>query len=211
MLTVNKQPGANVIETVDQIKAQLPRLMANIPPAITVETVLDRTTTIRASVEDVEFTLVLTIGLVVLVVLLFLRNLWATAIPSMTVILSLLGSFAAMYALNFSLDNISLMALTIAIGFVVDDAIVVVENIYRHIEEGLSPGGSQGFARDFVYRPVHKPVTGCRVHPAAFDGRHCRAHVSRICGDGNGLDPCLRIGIADVGAHAVLSLHAARK
>ena len=101
MLTVNKQPGANVIETVDQIKAQLPRLMANIPPAITVETVLDRTTTIRASVEDVEFTLVLTIGLVVLVVLLFLRNPWATAIPSMTVILSLLGSFAAMYALNF--------------------------------------------------------------------------------------------------------------
>jgi HAE1 family hydrophobic/amphiphilic exporter-1 len=139
VLTVSKQPGANVIETVDQIKAQLPRLMANIPPAITVETVLDRTTTIRASVEDVEFTLVLTIGLVVLVVLLFLRNLWATAIPSMTVILSLLGSFAAMYTLNFSLDNISLMALTIAIGFVVDDAIVVVENIYRHIEEGLSP------------------------------------------------------------------------
>lgn len=139
LLTVNKQPGANVIETVDHIKAQLPRLTANIPPAITVETVLDRTTTIRASVEEVEFTLVLTVGLVVLVVLLFLRNCWATAIPSLTVILSLLGSFAAMYLLNFSLDNISLMALTIAIGFVVDDAIVVVENIYRHIEAGLSP------------------------------------------------------------------------
>jgi hydrophobe/amphiphile efflux-1 (HAE1) family protein len=139
LLTINKQPGANVIETVDQIKAQLPRLTANIPPGITVQTVLDRTTTIRASVEDVEFTLVLTIGLVVLVVLLFLRSLWATAIPSVTVILSLLGSFVAMYVLNFSLDNISLMALTIAIGFVVDDAIVVVENIYRHIEEGLSP------------------------------------------------------------------------
>ena len=139
LLAVNKQPGANVIETVDQIKAQLPRLTANIPPGITVETVLDRTTTIRASVEDVEFTLMLTVALVVLVVLLFLRNFWATAIPSVTVILSLLGSFAAMYLLNFSLDNISLMALTIAIGFVVDDAIVVVENIYRHIEDGLSP------------------------------------------------------------------------
>jgi HAE1 family hydrophobic/amphiphilic exporter-1 len=139
ILSVNKQPGANVIETVEQIKAQLPRLMANIPSAITVETVLDRTTTIRASVEDVEFTLVLTIGLVVLVVLLFLRNVWATAIPSITVVLSLLGSFAVMYLLNFSLDNISLMALTIAIGFVVDDAIVVVENIYRHVEDGLSP------------------------------------------------------------------------
>ena len=139
LLAVNKQPGANVIETVDQIKAQLPRLTANIPPAITVETVLDRTMTIRASVEDVEFTLMLTVALVVLVVLLFLRNFLATAIPSVTVILSLLGSFAAMYLINFSLDNISLMALTIAIGFVVDDAIVVVENIYRHIEDGLSP------------------------------------------------------------------------
>jgi len=139
LLSINKQPGANVIETVDQIKAQLPRLTANIPPGITVETVLDRTTTIRASVEDVEFTLMLTVALVVLVVLLFLRNFWATAIPSVTVILSLLGSFTVMYLLNFSLDNISLMALTIAIGFVVDDAIVVVENIYRHIEDGLSP------------------------------------------------------------------------
>ncbi len=139
LLTINKQPGANVIETVDQIKAQLPRLTANIPDAITVDTILDRTVTIRASVHDVEFTLALTIGLVVLVVLLFLRNVWATLIPSVTVVLSLLGSFAAMYLLNFSLDNISLMALTIAVGFVVDDAIVVVENIYRHIEEGVPP------------------------------------------------------------------------
>src|SRR5207253_4313654 len=104
-----------------------------------VDTILDRTVTIRASVHDVEFTLALTIGLVVLVVLLFLRNLWATAIPAVTVVLSLLGSFAAMYLLNFSLDNISLMALTIAIGFVVDDAIVVVENIYRHVEDGVPP------------------------------------------------------------------------
>jgi HAE1 family hydrophobic/amphiphilic exporter-1 len=139
ILAVFKQPGANVIETVDQIKAQLPRLTANIPPAIKVDTILDRTTTIRASVADVEFTLALTIGLVVLVILLFLRNFWATLIPSITVPLALLGSCAAMYLLNFSLDNLSLMALTIAVGFVVDDAIVVVENIYRHIEEGLRP------------------------------------------------------------------------
>jgi multidrug efflux pump subunit AcrB len=136
LLSISKQPGANVIETVERIKA---RLTANIPPAVTVETILDRTVTIRASVREVEFTLALTIGLVVLVVLLFLRNLWATLIPSIVVVLSLLGSFAAMYALNFSLDNISLMALTIATGFVVDDAIVVVENIYRHIEEGMLP------------------------------------------------------------------------
>ncbi len=139
LLTVYKQPGANVIDTVDRIKAQLPRLAADIPPAITIHTVLDRTTTIRASVRDVEFTLGLTVGLVVMVVLVFLRNLWATLIPGFTIVLALLGSFAAMYVLNFSLDNLSLMALTIAVGFVVDDAIVVVENIYRHIESGAPP------------------------------------------------------------------------
>ncbi len=139
LLIVYKQPGANVIETVDLIKEALPRLTANIPPAITVTTLLDRTVTIRASVEDVEFTLGLTIVLVVLVILLFLRNFWATVIPGITVPLALLGSFAAMYLLNFSLDNLSLMALTIAVGFVVDDAIVVVENIHRHIENGEAP------------------------------------------------------------------------
>jgi len=139
LLNVYKQPGANVIDTVDRIKEQLPRLTANLPPAMTVETVLDRTQTIRASVREVEFTLALTIGLVVMVILLFLRNVWATIIPSITIPLALLGSVAAMYLLNFSIDNVSLMALTIAIGFVVDDAIVVVENIYRHIEDGEPP------------------------------------------------------------------------
>ena len=139
ILAVFKQPGANVIDTVDQIKAELPQLAARIPPAITVETILDRTVTIRASVLDVEFTLMLTICLVVLVILLFLRNFWATLIPSVTVPLALAGSFAAMYLMHFSLDNLSLMALTIAVGFVVDDAIVVVENIYRHVEHGEPP------------------------------------------------------------------------
>ncbi|CAM5204562.1 HAE1 family hydrophobic/amphiphilic exporter-1 OS=Castellaniella defragrans OX=75697 GN=HNR28_001219 PE=4 SV=1 [Castellaniella defragrans] len=139
LLTIYKQPGANVIDTVDRIKAQLPRLTADIPPAVTIHTVLDRTTTIRASVRDVEFTLGLTVGLVVMVVLLFLRNLWATLIPGFTIVLALLGSFAAMYAFGFSLDNLSLMALTIAVGFVVDDAIVVVENIHRHVESGEPP------------------------------------------------------------------------
>ncbi len=139
ILAVYKQPGANVIDTVDQIKAQLPQLTARIPPAVKVETILDRTVTIRASVADVEFTLALTICLVVMVILLFLRNFWATLIPSVTVPLALAGSFAAMYLMNFSLDNLSLMALTIAVGFVVDDAIVVVENIYRHVEHGEPP------------------------------------------------------------------------
>jgi HAE1 family hydrophobic/amphiphilic exporter-1 len=139
LLSIRKLPGANVIDTVELIKAQLPKLTANIPVAMKVDTLLDRTVTIRASVQDVEFTLMLTIALVVLVVLLFLRNFWATFVPSITVPLALLGSFAAMYMLNFSLDNISLMGLTIAVGFVVDDAIVVVENIYRHVEDGLTP------------------------------------------------------------------------
>jgi hydrophobe/amphiphile efflux-1 (HAE1) family protein len=139
LLYVFKQPGANVINTVDQIKATLPRLIRNIPPAINITVLQDRTQTIRASVEDVEFTLALTVVLVVLVILLFLRNFWATLIPGVTVPLALLGSFAMMYLLNFSIDNLSLMALTIAVGFVVDDAIVVVENIHRHIEEGEEP------------------------------------------------------------------------
>ncbi len=139
LLLITKQPGANVIEIVDKIQAMMPQLTANLPADMKIETLLDRTQTIRASVHEVEVTLALTIGLVVMVILLFLRNLWATVIPALTVPLALLGSCAAMYLLNFSLDNLSLMALTIAVGFVVDDAIVVVENIYRHVEHGLPP------------------------------------------------------------------------
>ena len=139
LLIVFKQPGANVIETVDRVKAALPRLQAAIPPAVSVDILSDRTETIRASVDDVQFTLGLTIALVFLVILLFLRNLRVTLIPSLVVPLSLLGALAVMYLCGFSLDNISLMALTISVGFVVDDAIVVVENIYRHIEDGMKP------------------------------------------------------------------------
>jgi hydrophobe/amphiphile efflux-1 (HAE1) family protein len=139
LLVVYKQPGANVIDTVDQIRALLPRLIRNIPPAINVAVLQDRTGTIRASVRDVEFTLGLTVVLVVLVIFLFLRSFWATIIPGITVPLALLGSAAMMYLLGFSLDNLSLMALTIAVGFVVDDAIVVVENIHRHVENGEAP------------------------------------------------------------------------
>jgi HAE1 family hydrophobic/amphiphilic exporter-1 len=132
-------PGANVIETVDNIKAMLPQLEASIPPAIKVSIASDRTTTIRASVADVRFTLILTIALVVMVIFIFLRNFWATVIPGITVPLSLVGTFAVLYEFGYSLDNLSLMALTIAVGFVVDDAVVVIENIVRHLEEGLSP------------------------------------------------------------------------
>ncbi len=139
LLLIYKQPGANVISTVDAIQAAMPRLAAIAPQGLKVDTIIDRTQTIRASVKDVEFTLAITIGLVVMVILLFLRNIRATLIPSVTVPLALLGSTALMYLFGFSLDNLSLMALTIAVGFVVDDAIVVVENIYRHVEAGTTP------------------------------------------------------------------------
>ena len=139
LLSIFKQPGANVIQTVDQINAALPQLRAAIPPSITIGVLIDRTQTIRASVADVQFTLALTIALVVMVIFLFLRSLWATVIPSITVPLALVGAFGVMYLLGYSLDNLSLMALTIAVGFVVDDAIVMLENIYRYLEEGLSP------------------------------------------------------------------------
>jgi len=139
VLSITKQPGANVIQTVDAIKAALPRLKTAIPPTVDVNILVDRTQTIRASVSDVQFTLVLSIALVVLVIFLFLRSVPATLIPSVTVPLALLGTVAAMYVAGFSLDNLSLMALTISVGFVVDDAIVVLENIYRYVEEGMTP------------------------------------------------------------------------
>jgi hydrophobic/amphiphilic exporter-1 (mainly G- bacteria), HAE1 family len=138
-LVVFKQPGANVIETVDKIKSLLPRLVAAIPPAIQISVISDRTTTIRAAVEDVQFTLLLTIFLVVMVIFVFLRSFWATVIPTVTVPLALLGACALMWVFGYTLDNLSLMALTIAVGFVVDDAIVMLENISRYIEEGERP------------------------------------------------------------------------
>jgi len=139
LLSVQREPGANVIQTVDRIKSLLPQLQASLPPAIRINVISDRTQTIRASVNDVQFTLMLTVALVVMVIFIFLRNFWATVIPAITVPLALIGAFAALYELGYSLDNLSLMALSIAIGFVVDDAVVVIENIVRHIEAGLSP------------------------------------------------------------------------
>ena len=138
-LVVFKQPGANVIETVDKIKQQLPRLVAAIPPAIHINIISDRTQTIRAAVEDVQLTLLVTIALVVMVIFIFLRSVWATIIPSVTVPLALLGACSLMWVFGYTLDNLSLMALTIAVGFVVDDAIVMLENITRYIEEGEKP------------------------------------------------------------------------
>ncbi len=139
LIIVFKSPGANVIDTVDRVKAAMPSLAASISPMIHTTVVLDRTVTIRAAVKDVEITLVISILLVILVVFLFLRDTWATIIPSVAVPLSLVGTFGIMYLLGYTLDNLSLMALTISTGFVVDDAIVVIENISRYLEQGMTP------------------------------------------------------------------------
>src|SRR5215831_18201597 len=139
ILAIFRQPGANMIETVDRVKAIMPELRSSISPSLHLNVLNDRTITIRASIRDVERTLAIAVSLVVLVVFVFLRNVWATVIPSIAVPLSLVGTFGVMYLCGYSLDNLSLMALTISTGFVVDDAIVVIENIARHMEGGMKP------------------------------------------------------------------------
>ena len=139
LIIIFKIPGANVISAVDNVMAEMPHLQAAIPPTIKIDVAVDRTTTIRSSVRDVEISLMISVCLVVLVVFLFLREVWATIIPSVAVPLSLVGTFGVMYLLGYSIDNLSLMALTISTGFVVDDAIVVIENITRYLEIGMTP------------------------------------------------------------------------
>jgi len=139
LIIIMKIPGANVISTVDNVMAEIPHLQAAIPPTIKIDVAVDRTTTIRASVRDVEISLIISVVLVVLVVFLFLREVWATVIPSVAVPLSLTGTFGVMYLAGYTIDNLSLMALTVATGFVVDDAIVVIENITRYLEMGMKP------------------------------------------------------------------------
>lgn len=139
VLDIQRQPGANIIETADRVKALLPKLRSVLPPSIRVDILTDRTATIRASIKDVQFTLVLTVALVVMVIFVFLRKFWATVIPSIALPLAIIGTFGVMKLIGFSLDNLSLMALTISTGFVVDDAIVMIENIVRYIEMGESP------------------------------------------------------------------------
>ena len=172
-MNIFRQPGANMIETVDRVKALLPELQASIPPSVTLEIVADKTVTIRASVNDIEFTLVLTVALVVMVIFLFLRNVWATVIPSIAVPLSLIGTFGVMYLLGYSLDNLSLLALAISTGFVVDDAIVVIENIARFLEAGYSPmeAAHGRLARNRFYRSVHEHFSVRRVYSHSVDGR----------------------------------------
>ena len=212
LLIVFKQPGANVIDTVDRIKQALPRLQAVLPPSVQVDILSDRTETIRASVEDVEFTLGLTIALVFLVIFLFLRNLRVTIIPSLVVPLSLLGATTVMYLVGFSLDNLSLMALTISVGFVVDDAIVVVENIYRHIEDGMKPleAALQG-SREIGFTVLSISVSLVAVFiPLLADGRDHRAAVPRVRHHRDGGNRRLGLRVAHADADAVRAFPAPR-
>ena len=183
LIIIYRQPGANIIDTVDRVREALPSLKASIPAAINTEVVLDRTTTIRASVHDVERTLLISISLVILVVFLFLRSVPATLIPSVAVPVSLIGTFGVMYLCHYSIDNLSLMALTISTGFVVDDAIVVIENITRYLEKGMTPmqAALQG-AREIGFTVLSISMSlRRRVHPDSDDGRHRRASVPRVC------------------------------
>ncbi len=179
ILNVQRQPGANVIEVVDQIQRLLPQLKAALPAGIDVEVLTDRTTTIRASVADVEFELGLAVVLVVLVIFVFLRSPSATLIPSLSVPLSLVGTLAVMYLAGFSLNNLSLMALTIATGFVVDDAIVMIENISRYIEAGDSAvtGGIKGIRADRLYDHIADGIADRGIDPVAVHARRGRPPV----------------------------------
>ncbi len=181
---IGRQPGANIIETVDQIMALLPELRASIPPTVEIGTNFNRTTTIRASVKDIEFTMLLTVALVVMVIFLFLRNAWATVIPSIAVPLSIVGTFGVMSLLHYSLDNLSLMALAICTGFVVDDAIVVIENISRYLEAGDSPvEAAMKGSREIGFTVLSMSLSLIAVFiPLVADGRSDRKAVPGICG-----------------------------
>ncbi len=172
VLNIQRQPGANVIQVVDRVQRLLPSLRASLPGTLKVDVLTDRTQTIRASVTDVQMELGVAIVLVVIVIFIFLRDLAATLIPALTVPLTLIGTLAVAYALGFSLNNLTLMALTIAIGFVVDDAIVMIENITRYIEEGETPhaGGTEGLGADRLHH--HLAVGGADRgdDPAAVHG-----------------------------------------
>lgn len=181
LLMIRKLPEANIIQTVDSIRARLPELQQTIPAAIDLQIAQDRSPTIRASLEEVEQTLVISVALVILVVFLFLRSGRATLIPAVAVPVSLIGTFAAMYLCGFSLNNLSLMALTIATGFVVDDAIVVIENISRYIEKGEKPlaAALKGAGRSASPSSPHL-LADRGADPAAVYGRYRRPPVPRI-------------------------------
>ena len=180
LIQIRRQPNANVVDTVKRIKDMLPRFKASLPPTVDFKIENDRTITIRDSVRDAQRNMVISIGLVILVVFVFLRNGWATFIPSVSVPVSLIATFGAMYLLGYNLDNLSLMGLTIATGFVVDDAIVVIENITRHIENGMPAmrAALQGRGGNRLHRALDEHLADCRVYPDPHDAAASSAACS---------------------------------
>jgi multidrug efflux pump len=196
LVTLYRSPGANIVETVDRVYALLPELRAAISPAIDVMPASDRSITIRTSLKEVERTLMISVVLVILVVFAFLRSTRATVVPSVAVPVSLIGTFAAMYLLGYSLNNLSLMALAVATGFVVDDAIVVLENISRHVEAGV-PRVQAAIRGGRLHCHVDEHLAGRGIHSDLADGRHRRPAVSRVRDDAVGVDrgvPCRLAG-----------------
>ena len=186
VLAIQRQPGTNTVEVVDAIRALLPSFRAQIPASVALDTLYDRSQTIRNSVSDVKFTLLLTMALVVMVIFLFLRNLSATVIPSLALPMSVVGTFAVMYLMGFNLDNLSLMALTLSVGFVVDDAIVMLENIVRHMERGKTRlrGRAGRLPGDRLHHRLDDALPGRGVHPRPLHGRNPRPAVPRVRRDG---------------------------
>ncbi len=181
VMNVQRQPGANIIDTADSIRQMLPQLTESLPKSVKVQVLSDRTTNIRASVRDTQFELMLAIALVVMIIYLFLRNVPATIIPGVAVPLSLVGTFAVMVFLDFSINNLTLMALTIATGFVVDDAIVVIENISRYIEKREAAGRrAEGRGGDRLHHHLPHLLADRGADPAAVYGRYRRPPVPRI-------------------------------
>jgi multidrug efflux pump len=213
IVLITRQPSANIIETVDSVRALLPELQAQLPPDVTLQVASDSTNSIRGSLREVEFTLVISVMLVVLVVSLFLRSVRATIVPAVATVAALLGTFGVMYLLGFSLNNLSLMALTVATGFVVDDAIVVLENTSRHIEAGMSrmKAALLGRARGGLHGAVDQRVAGGGVHSAAVHGRAGGAAVSRVRGHAVGCGADLAGHLADHHAHDVRLAAQARR
>jgi multidrug efflux pump len=209
IIDIHKQPGFNVVETIQHIKDRLPVLTAALPPSVKVTIAGDRTQTIQASVHDVQITLAISVGLVVLVIFAFLRNVRATVIPAVAIPLSLVTTFAVMYVLGYSLDNLSLMGLTIAVGFVVDDAIVVIENIMRHVENGETPleAALNGSREVGFHRGVDDELAARGIHSGAADERHHRPPVPRVCHDGRRGGGDVGSGLVDRHSQHVRPLH----
>ena len=205
IVNVQRQPGSNVIGTVNRVRALLPQLRASLPGALDITLLADRTDTIRASVRDVQFELSLSIALVVLVIFLFLRSVPATIIPSVVVPVSIVGTFGVMYLAGFSINNLTIMALTIATGFVVDDAIVMIENISRYVEQGVPPagGGAQGIAADRLHDHLADRLADCGADPAVVHARGGRPAVSGICHHAGHFDRDLGDRFADPDADDV--------